>query len=35
VTVPPGIREWFDFELLESLHPMRTADGEDTFFEAP
>jgi hypothetical protein len=35
VTLPPGIREWLDAELQESLYLMRTADGEDILVEAP
>ncbi len=35
VTLPPGIREWLDAELTESLYLMRTEDGEDILVEAP
>ncbi len=35
VTLPPGIREWLDAELQESLYLMRMSDGEDVLVEAP
>jgi hypothetical protein len=35
VSVPPGIREWLDAELKESLYLSRMADGETVLVEAP
>lgn len=35
VTLPPGIREWLDADLKESLYLVRSDDGEDVLIEAP
>jgi hypothetical protein len=35
VTLPPGIREWLDADLKESLYLVRSSDGEDVLVESP
>jgi hypothetical protein len=35
VSLPPGIREWLDAELKESVYVARSADGDAVLIEAP